>query len=111
MFTGAANALIMSPEIRLFQELTPSGVLGRMFGFRDLLGNAALLGAFLCAGGVLSTLGSRDVFALGGAALLVLAVLAALAFRLDKSAQTPPGLEQGLDLGGLVETAQNALPA
>ncbi|HEY1715632.1 MAG TPA: MFS transporter [Solirubrobacteraceae bacterium] len=79
--TGVANALICSPEIRLFQELAPGPVLGRVFGLRDTGANIAMLVAFVSGGLLLSELGTRAVFATGGAALFVLTLLAVLTFR------------------------------
>jgi MFS family permease len=56
-------------------------VLGRVFGFRDLAGNIAYVVAFLGASALLSTVGVRAVFAVGGVMLLALVPLAALLFR------------------------------
>ncbi|MGO9958332.1 MAG: MFS transporter, partial [Solirubrobacteraceae bacterium] len=79
--TGASNALIVAPEIRLVQELVPDGLRGRVFGFRDTATNAALLAAFVCGGVLLSWSGARAVFAVGGVAVLVLTILATFTFR------------------------------
>jgi MFS family permease len=78
--TGVANALIVSLELRLLQEFVPGQMLGRVFGVQNTLQNAALLAAFLSAGLLLSPLGTRSTFALGGTALLALTALAAAAF-------------------------------
>jgi len=85
--TGAANALILSPEIRLFQQLVPGGVLGRVLGFRDTAANVAMLAAFLSAGALLSLFDTRAVFAIGGVALLALTVVALFTFKLKPSEQ------------------------
>ena len=85
--TGAANALIVTPELRLFQELTSPTLLGRVLGLRDLIQNAALLAAFLCAGALLSPLDPRAAFALGGTTLLMLIPLATQTFRPDRRAE------------------------
>jgi MFS family permease len=79
--TGASNGLIVGPEIRLLQELAGERMLGRAFGLRDMLSNAAFVLAFLSAGAVLGALGVRAVFAFGGAALVALAIVGALRFR------------------------------
>jgi MFS family permease len=78
--TGASNALIVSPEMRLFQELVPDGTLGRVLGFRDTAANVALLAAFICAGVLLTPLGPRAVFAIGGGTLIVLTCVAMRTF-------------------------------
>jgi MFS family permease len=98
--TGAANALIVSPEIRLFQQLVPSGTLGRVLGFRDTATNVAMLAAFLSAGVLLSQFGTRAVFAIGGVALLVLTVLARFTFKLNPSEQRESTAER-LSVGGV----------
>jgi MFS family permease len=79
--TGASNALILGPELRLFQELVAERLLGRVFGLRDMLGNIAFVLAFLSAGSVLVLIGVRGVFALGGGTLVVLAAVSAITFR------------------------------
>ena len=79
--TGASNALLLGPELRLFQELVSERLLGRVFGLRGMLCNAAFVVAFLSAGAVLELIGVRGVFALGGGALLALAAISTIAFR------------------------------
>lgn len=88
--TGAANGLLAAPELRLVQELAGDRLLGRVFGLRSMLGNTAYALAFLSAGAVLAALGVRAVFALGGVALISLAVTAALSFRPRRAAETLP---------------------
>jgi MFS family permease len=80
-FTGLFNAFIMTPELRLFQELVSERLLGRVFGLREMLANVAFVTAFLGAGVVLALLGPRALFAVGGAGLVVLAGAGALWFR------------------------------
>jgi MFS family permease len=95
-FTGMSNMLIVGPEVRLVQELSSDRLLGRVFGLRDLAGNVAFVVAFLGAGALLSTVGARAVFAVGGGALLVLAPLGAMLFhalpavRTDRPGTTEP---------------------
>ena len=79
--TGMSNMLIVGPEIRLVQELAGERLLGRVFGLRDLSGNIAFVVAFLGAGVLLSTVGVRAAFAVGGVALLALAPLGAVLFH------------------------------
>jgi MFS family permease len=98
--TGFGNALIAGPALRLFQELASERLLGRLTGLRYTLGNIAFVVAFLSAGGVLAALGVRAVFALGGGALLALAILGRLGFR--------PHRTSGEPLRGVPEPARTA---
>ncbi|HTU96620.1 MAG TPA: MFS transporter [Solirubrobacteraceae bacterium] len=79
--TGVGNAFVCSFGMRLFQELTPSSVLGSVLGLRDTAANVGLLVAFVAGGLLVSPLGSRAVFAAGGVALFVVTFVAMLAFR------------------------------
>jgi MFS family permease len=79
--TGLGNALLIGPEMRLFQELVGRNLLGRVFGLREMLTNTASVGAFVACGALLSLFGARSVFALGGATLLALSLIGAVAFR------------------------------
>ncbi len=87
--TGLSNALIIGPELRLFQELVSERLLGRAFGLRDMLSNIAFVLAFLAAGVLLSVLGVRSLFALGGSALVAMSLLGALAFHPHDRTATP----------------------
>jgi MFS family permease len=89
--TGLFNAFIMTPELRLFQELVAERLLGRVFGLREMLGNVAFVAAFLSAGLLLALLGPRALFAVGGAGLVVLAGAGALWFRPRPSVAVSPG--------------------
>src|SRR6185312_5984649 len=68
--TGAGNAFLAGPEVRLLQELAGDRLLGRLFGLRDTLITSAYVVAFVSAGAVIAALGVRAVFALGGVGLL-----------------------------------------
>jgi MFS family permease len=87
--TGAGNALLCGPEVRLLQELVTERLLGRAFGLRDALGNLAYVLAFVSAGAVLAALGVRAVFAIGGVTLLLLALSACLRLRPERSKALP----------------------
>jgi MFS family permease len=90
--TGAGNAFICAPEMRLFQELTPGPMLGRVLGLQDTGANVGMLLAFVSAGLLLSEVGARAVFLAGGAALFVLTLLAMLAFKPHRTEPQPePG--------------------
>jgi MFS family permease len=88
--TGASNGLLAGPEVRLLQELAGERLLGRVFGLRDVMLNAAFVVAFLSAGVILAVLGARVVFALGGAALVALAFVAWLRFHPARPGDTLP---------------------
>jgi MFS family permease len=92
--TGAGNAFLAGPGVRLFQELVADRLLGRAFGLRDTLGNLAYALAFVSAGVVLAALGVRAVFALGGTALLALALTACLRFRPDRPSEVLPAVAE-----------------
>jgi MFS family permease len=92
--TAAGNGLLAGPEVRLLQELAGQRLLGRVFGLRDALINAAYVLAFVSAGGVLAALGVRAVFALGGAGLIALTAVAWLGFHPAPGAETLPALPE-----------------
>jgi MFS family permease len=85
--TGASNAIIAGPEVRLLQELAGERLLGRVFGVREMLANIAYVLAFVCAGVVLDALGVRALFALGGVGLLALTAAARFRFRLIQASR------------------------
>jgi MFS family permease len=87
--TGLSNALIVGPELRLFQELVSERLLGRAFGVRDMLSNIAFVLAFVAAGVLLSLLGVRSLFALGGGALVAMSLFGALLFHPCETSDTP----------------------
>jgi MFS family permease len=84
--TGAGNALLAAPEVRLLQELADQRLLGRVFGLRETLGNLGFVLAFVSAGAVIAVLGIRAVFALGGVALVALSAAAWLGLRSERPA-------------------------
>jgi MFS family permease len=92
--TGVGNGLLAGPEVRLLQELAGQRLLGRVFGLRDTLINAAYVLAFVSAGAVLAVLGVQAVFALGGAGLLALTTAVWLGFRPDRSDEALPALAE-----------------
>jgi MFS family permease len=87
--TGAGNAFICAPEMRLFQELTPGPMLGRVLGLQDTGVNVGMLLAFVSGGLLLSAVGARAVFLAGGSALFVLTLLAMLAFKPHRTEPQP----------------------
>jgi MFS family permease len=90
LLTGVSNALIVAPEARLFQELVAERMLGRVFGLQAMLVDTAYVVAFLSAGLLLTTLGVRSVFALGGSLLLALTIAGWLGFHPSRPAERFP---------------------
>jgi MFS family permease len=90
---GLGENLLVGPEMRLVQELVAERLLGRVFGFKDVLENIAFVTAFLAAGALLSLAGVRAVFA--GAGLLTLAVAGVGAFAFRRRAVGRPALVAG----------------
>lgn len=83
---GLGENLLVGPEMRLVQELVAERLLGRVFGFKDVLENTAFVGAFLGVGALLSFAGVRVVFVGAGLVTVALALFGALSFR---AARTP----------------------
>jgi MFS family permease len=92
--TGAGNAFLAGPEVRLLQELASERLLGRVFGLRDALINLAYVLAFVSAGAVLAALGVQAIFALGGGGLLALSVVGWLGFRPSGSEDPLPAVAE-----------------
>jgi MFS family permease len=88
---GLGENLLVGPEMRLVQELVAEGLLGRVFGFKDVLENIAFVAAFVGAGALLSVAGVRAVFGGAGVLTLVLAGVGALAFRTRREARVVGG--------------------
>jgi len=82
MIVGLAENLLVGPETRLVQELVDEHLLGRVFGFKDLLENIAFVGAFLAAGALLTLAGVRTVFVGAGLLTIALALFGAIGFRI-----------------------------
>jgi MFS family permease len=92
--TGAGNALLAGPEVRLLQELASERLLGRVFGLRDALINSGYVLAFVSAGGILAALGVQAIFALGGVGLLALSVAGWIGLRTGRSDKGLPALAE-----------------
>jgi len=84
---GLAENLLVGPEMRLVQEMVAERVLGRVFGFKDVLENIAFVSAFLAAGALLATAGVRVVFVGAGLLTLALAAVGAVSFTTGPSSQ------------------------
>ncbi len=83
---GLGENLLVGPEMRLVQELVAERLLGRVFGFKDVLENIAFVSAFLGAGALLSIAGVRVVFVGAGLLTLALAAVGGAAFRTGRAA-------------------------
>lgn len=86
---GLAENLLVGPEMRLVQELVAQRLLGRVFGFKDLLENVAFVSAFLGAGALLALSGVRTVFLAAAVLTLGLAAVASFSFRAAEVADHP----------------------
>jgi len=73
--TGLFAGAFMSSEHQLITRLSPEAVLGRVFGLKDSLDAVALCGAFVAGALIASHSDARVVFAVGGAAALVAALV------------------------------------
>jgi hypothetical protein len=56
---GVGENLLVGAEVRLVRELVAERLLGRVFGFKDVLENMAFVSAFAGAGTLLSLAGDR----------------------------------------------------
>jgi MFS family permease len=79
--TGVGNGLVVVHERRLFQIGVPDRLHGRAFAVFDTLASWAFATAFLVAGVLISTLGTRGLFAVAGFGCLVVWAAAAAALR------------------------------
>jgi MFS family permease len=79
---GFANAVIIGPELRLVQELVSERLRGRVFGLRDSIQSGCFVTAFTAAGALLSVVGPRSVYAVGGTLMLATAALGVVRFKL-----------------------------
>jgi MFS family permease len=78
---GLAENLLVGPEMRLVQELVSERLLGRVFGFKDVLENVAFVSAFLGAGALLALADVRVVFLAAAFLTIALAGVAAVSFK------------------------------
>lgn len=84
---GFANALIITPEIRLLQEFVAEQLRGRVFGLRDSIECSCFAVAFLAAGGLLTVLGPRSLYVLSGVLLLATSALGLGLFKTPAAAE------------------------
>jgi hypothetical protein len=78
---GIGNGLVLVHERLLLQELVPEALMGRVFGVKDSLQSWAFAPGFVCAGALVSLLGTRELFLLAGAGALLVWCAASLALR------------------------------
>lgn len=78
---GIGNGLVLVHERLLLQQAVEDGMLGRVFGLKDMLSAWGFCVAFLGAGGVLAATGAQTLFLIAGAGALVVWVVSALALR------------------------------
>jgi MFS family permease len=87
---GLAENLLVGPEMRLVQELVAERLLGRVFGFKDVLENVAFVTAFVGAGALLALADIRTVFMAAAVLTLGLAGVAAVSFKTAPSPSRSP---------------------
>jgi hypothetical protein len=75
LVTGIFAGLFMSSEHQMIVRLAPQAVLGRVFGLKDSLDAVALCAAFVGGALLASHSDARVVFAVSGAAALLVAVV------------------------------------
>jgi MFS family permease len=78
---GVGNGLVLVHERLILQETVPDSLMGRVFGVRDALGSWAFAAAFLGAGAILTVVGTRPLFLIAGAGVLLVWAVAAIALR------------------------------
>jgi hypothetical protein len=88
--------------MRLVQELVAERLLGRVFGFKDVLENVAFVTAFLGAGALLALADIRTVFLAAAVLTLGLAGVAAVSFKSESgpARSSAPGSERVFSPGG-----------
>jgi MFS family permease len=101
---GLAENVLVGPEMRLVQELVAERLLGRVFGFKDVLENVAFVTAFLGAGALLTVANVRAVFVGAGLLTLGLAGVAAWSFAAEPrrergGSKRAPGNQSGPGVG------------
>ena len=79
--TGFGEGVLLVHERVLLQTTVPDRLLGRIFGIRDSLTSWAFAGAFVGAGFVAATLGTRPLFLLAGVLSLGVWAMSALMLR------------------------------
>jgi MFS family permease len=79
--TGVGNGLIVVHERLIFHAAVPDRLMARAFALLDTLAGWGFAAAFIGAGAIISALGIRPVFAIAGAAGLVVWLAAAVALR------------------------------
>jgi MFS family permease len=79
--TGAGNGLVLVSDRVMLQRLVPERLQGRAFGLLDSIDSWGFGAALLLGGLIAGTAGSRAVFALAGAGILLVTLVAAHALR------------------------------
>jgi MFS family permease len=79
--TGVGNGLIVVHERLIFHAAVPDRLMARAFALLDTLAGWGFAAAFIGAGAIISAFGIRPVFAISGAAGIVVWLAATLALR------------------------------
>jgi MFS family permease len=88
-FTGAANGLFNTAKVTMLHHAVPEHRHGRAFGLLDALDSWGFGCAVVIGGALATAFGGRGLFAVAGAMLLLVWVLATLLLRKPHPALTP----------------------
>ncbi|MBV8432636.1 MAG: MFS transporter [Solirubrobacterales bacterium] len=78
---GFANAIVITPMLRLLQELVAESYRGRVFGLWETCECTCFVVAFLAAGALLGLIGPRTIYVISGGLLVALAAFGWSAFK------------------------------
>jgi len=81
LLAGIGNGLVLVHERLILQRTVPDRLMGRVFGVRDALGSWSFAAAFVGAGAILTLVGTRPLFLIAGAGVLLVWAAATLVLR------------------------------
>ena len=81
LLAGVGNGLVLVHERLILQRTVPDRLMGRVFGVRDALGSWSFAAAFVGAGAILTLVGTRPLFLIAGAGVLLVWAAATLVLR------------------------------
>ncbi|MBA2566608.1 MAG: MFS transporter [Thermoleophilaceae bacterium] len=81
LLAGVGNGLVLVHERLILQGTVPNRLMGRVFGVRDAIGSWSFAAAFVGAGAILTLVGTRPLFLIAGAGVLLVWVAATVVLR------------------------------
>jgi len=81
LLAGVGNGLVLVHERLILQGTVPDRLMGRVFGVRDAIGSWSFAAAFVGAGAILTLVGTRPLFLIAGAGVLLVWVAATVVLR------------------------------